>query len=456
VNSQKFITVEITDIALPNNYGVAKKDGHVIFVPEAVVGDRVRVMLRKEQKNLAYGSIEELVVPSPFRVKPECPHFGSCGGCTLQNIAYEKQLQIKESHLIETLKRIGGLNPEKIPIAPIMPSPEVRYYRNKLELSFGINGGGIVLGLRERVSPFKKYEGNVLPIRKCLISSTLVEKIIPIFVEFAGRHGLSHYNPITKRGLLRHLILRESKSTGEIMALLETKSGNIPDVGVLAQTLSRLVPEVRSFYRVINNKAGDDFHSEKMQLVSGKAFLEETLNGFAFRVLPGSFFQPNTKSAEILYGKIRELTDLQADESVLGLYCGTGPIEIFLSGSAKEVAGIDSERSNIIDARENCRLNNIRNCLFYEGKVETILKATNFEGIDLLVLDPPRGGVSAEGLRDIFNIRPKKIGYISCNPSTLARDLKIMRTHGYNVTGITPFDFFPHTPHIETLVGLCR
>jgi 23S rRNA (uracil1939-C5)-methyltransferase len=456
VDSQRFITVDVIDIALPNNYGVAKEDGHVIFIPEAVVGDRVRVRVRKEQKQVTYGSIEEIVVPSPFRVEPECPHFGFCGGCTFQNVTYEKQLQIKEGYLIETLKRIGGLDVKNIPISSIVPSPEVQYYRNKLELSFGTNDGRIALGLRERTSPFTSYEGKVLPIRKCLITSRLVERILPIFKEFMEGHGLSPYNPVTKQGFLRHLILRESKSTGEIMALLETRSGTIPDLSLLAQTLSGAVPEVRSFYWIVNNRSGDDRRSERTRLVYGKSYIEERLKGFTFKVLPGSFFQPNTRSAEILYDKIPEITDLGAGERVLGLYCGTGPIEIFLSGRTKDVAGIDSEQSNIACARENCKLNNVRNCVFYEGKVEAVLKTKNFRGTDLLVLDPPRGGVSPEGLRHVFKIHPKRIAYVSCNPSTLARDLKMIGTLGYKITGIVPFDFFPHTPHIETLVGLHR
>jgi 23S rRNA (uracil1939-C5)-methyltransferase len=456
VNKYRSISVEIVDIALPNNYGVAREGGHVIFVPEAVVGDRVRVLIRKEQKKLAYGSIEEIEAPSPFRTKPECPHFDSCGGCTFQNVSYKKQLQIKENYLIETLRRIGGLNMESVSLSPIVPSPEERYYRNKLELSFGLDNGRVVLGLRERASPFRSYEGKVLPIRQCLVSSALVEKIVPIFVEFMDRPGFNPYNPVTNQGLLRHLILRESKSTGELMIILETRSCEIPHLDLLAQTMSQLVPEVKSFCRVINNKPGDVYYSEKVEPVFGKTFLEERVCGLTFKVLPGSFFQPNTKSAELLYERIAGLTDLKRDESVLGLYCGTGPIEIFLSASAKRVVGIDSEPSNIVSARENCRLNNIKNCLFYEGKVENVLKTHGFKGTDLLILDPPRGGVTKEGMGHILKINPRRIGYVSCNPSTLARDLKILRSNGYGITGIVPFDFFPHTSHVETLVGLRR
>ncbi len=451
------ITVEISDVALPNNYGVAKRDGLVIFVPETVVGDRVRIRIQREQKRLAYASVEEILAPSPFRAKPECPHFGFCGGCTLQDVAYEKQLEIKQTYLTETLRRIGGLDLEKTRVNQIIPSPELRYYRNKLELSFGDNSDGIVLGLRERVSPFTRYEGKVLPIRKCLVSSPIVESIIPVFVEFAHKHHLTPYNPITNNGLLRHLVIRESKSTNEIMVLLETKSCDIlQDIELLGRALSKAVPEVKSLYWAVNNKPGDGYHPERVELISGKPYLVEILKGITFRVLPGSFFQPNTKAAEILYQKIPDFTNLKNQETVLGLYCGTGPIEIFLSRIAKQVVGIDCERPNITSAGENCRLNDVKNCRFYEGKVEKVLRTTNLKSVDLLVLDPPRGGVSAEGMRHISTIKPKKICYVSCSPPTLARDLKIMGMHGYKVAGIAPFDFFPHTPHVETLVALSR
>ena len=448
--------VDVIDVALPNNYGVAKEEGRVIFVPDAVAGDRVRIKIQKEQKKLTYGSIEEVVTPSPFRTEPECPHFGPCGGCTFQNVVYEKQLLIKENYLIETLKRIGGLDTSGVVLEPIVASPEVLYYRNKLELSFGTNSGRLALGLRERALPFRDYEGKVLPIKKCLVTSRLVETIIPIFTEFMDSRGLRPYNPITGEGFLRRLVVRESKSLGEVMLILETKSGEIPELALLAQTLPRIAPQVRSFYWIINNGRGDVRRSERTQLISGMAYITEKLNGFTFKVLPGSFFQPNPKAVEFMYEEIPRVTGLEVDENVLGLYSGTGTIEIFLSRKAKDVIGVDSEGSNIAAARDNCRLNNVRNCVFHEGKVEAVLKTTEFRDVGLLVLDPPRGGVSPEGLKYIFRIHPKKIGYISCNPSTLARDLKLLRAQGYRITRIAPFDFFPHTPHIETLVGLCR
>lgn len=450
------ITTEIIDIALPNNYGVAKAEGLVVFVPEAIVGDRVAIRILRKNKKVSYGEIVEIIAPSPFRVMPQCPHFGSCGGCTFQNLAYEKQLELKENYLSQTLKRIGGLDTKSVRVFPITPSPDAYYYRNKLELAFGESEGKVIMGLRERVSPFKNYQGKVIAIEKCPVSGTIAEKIIPIFTAFARKQGLAAYNTFINRGFLRHLILRESKSSGELMVILETTEGIIPDLIPLWQSLIADVPGIKSFYRIVNNKPGDDFHSGKLIHIAGKTYIEETLNSFKFRVFPESFFQPNTRAAEILYRKAFELTDLKTEEKLLGLYCGAGPIEISLSGYAKEVIGVDSLYANIENAHENCKANNVKNCLFYAGKVEAILNKINLDKIDLLIVDPPRGGISKDGLEHIFRINPKKIGYVSCNPSTLARDLKDITTHGYSITDIAPFDFFPHTPHIETLVVLHR
>jgi 23S rRNA (uracil1939-C5)-methyltransferase len=448
--------IEIIDTALPNNYGVARVDGLVVFVPEAIIGDIVKVRILRREKRVAYGEIAEIVAPSPFRVMPRCPHFGPCGGCAFQNLAYEKQLELKENYLLQTLKRIGGLDMKNIRIFPIISSPDTYFYRNKIELAFGENKGGITMGLRERVSPFKSYKGNVIPIERCLISSPVTEKIIPIFTAFAREHSLKAYNTFTGSGFLRHLILRESKSSGELMAVLETTEGIIPDLIPLWESLNILIPEIKSFYTIINSRPGDDFHSGKLKHIAGKLYIDETLNDFRFSIFPGSFFQPNSGSAEILYKKLIELTRLNANENVLGLYCGAGPIEICLSGSAKEVTGIDSLHSNIMNAKENCRLNNVKNCLFYEGKIETVLSKISLVETDLLIMDPPRGGISKDGLKHVFRINPKKIAYVSCNPSTLARDLKDILMHGYSINDIAPFDFFPHTTHIETLVIMNR
>ncbi len=450
------VSVEITDIAFPNNYGVAKKDGRVIFVPGGVAGDVVRIAIAKENKGYAYGAIEAIEKPSPFRTDPVCPHFGVCGGCTLQDLAYEKQLELKANYLRQTLKRIGGFDVDRMEVMPIVASPDRYFYRNKVELAFGEKDGEIILGMRERVSPFQQYGAFVVPVAACPVFSSVIEGIVPVVKEFAGKEGLASYNVITGKGLLRHLIVRESKTTGEIMITLEATQRTVKGLSRLFEALNKAVPPVKSLYLSINNKHGGAIYYNQLQRVAGQSYITENIAGMTLRVYPQSFFQPNTKAAGVLYGKIAEVASLSGDEQVLGLYCGMGPIELYLSRCAQTVTGIDSLSGNIINARENCLINNIGNCVFYAGTIEKALREIAPSKTGLLVIDPPRSGISKDGMELIVRLNSRGIVYVSCNPATLARDLKVFPGHGLSVVSITPFDFFPHTSHLETLVYLKR
>lgn len=454
LNKEDAITVEITDMAFPDGYGVAKHEGLVIFVPDCVPGDIVEIRIVKNNKKFAYGELLKIEAPSPFRVTPACPHSDICGGCTMQNLSYEKQLQVKENYLKESLKRIGRIDIANVRISSVVPSPDIHFYRSKIELAFGEDEHGIILGMRKRVPLSGKYAWDVTPLVKCDIFSEIIQKIIPLFRSFAGKNSLSAYNPLTGKGFLRHLILREAKSTGDMMAIIETTKGKLPDTTGLWQTLVQEIPNIKSLYRIINDQPGDVIHYERSSRFFGESYITESMGDISFRIYPESFFQPNPKAAHLLYARLAEFVQHESNGKVLGLYCGTGPIEIFLSRCAKEVIGIDSSHTNITAAKENCHMNGIKNCAFYEGRVENVLKTLQSGSVDLLVVDPPREGISKEGLALMFSIQPKRVAYVSCNPSTLARDLKEFLEQGYVIKGIVPFDFFPHTSHLETLAIL--
>lgn len=444
-------TVEIVDVALPNNWGVGKSDNFIIFVPDGVYGDKVRVKISKKSKNFSFGEIIKIEEFSPFRKKPECPHFGSCGGCIFQNLTYEKQLEIKENYLIQSIKKIGWVNVDNVEIIPIIPSPKKFYYRNKMEFAFGESEGKIVIGLRERSSPFKKYSKDVTPLKECLIFSEKAKKIFSIFTEFANSHSLSAYNPFTHKGFLRHLVLREGKRTSQLMILLVTTDGEIPDLPYLGEEIVKEISDLKSFYWIINNQIADVVSFEKKNHLLGKSYIEENIGDMKFKIYPQTFFQPNTDGAEILYNKIVELGEFSGNEKVLGLYCGAGIIEIFISKYVREVAGIDSNPVNIFTAKENCMINGVENCIFYEGTVEKVLKKRDFSEIDIIITDPPRNGMSGKAIRSVIKIGAKKILYVSCNPSTFARDVKIFEENGYKLKKLCSFDFFPHTAHMEIL-----
>lgn len=351
--------VEIVDIALPNNWGVGKNNNFIIFVPGSVYGDKVRVRISKKSKSFSFGEIVKIEEFSPFRTTPRCPHFGSCGGCIFQNLLYEKQLQIKGNYLIQSIKKIGWVDIDRVEIFPIVPSPKKFYYRNKMEFTFGEKEGKVIIGLRERSSPFKRYSKDVIPLEECSIFSEKVKKIFPVFIEFANSHTLSSYNPFTQKGFLRHLVLREGKKTSQLMILLVTTDGDIPDLPYLGEEVIKKIPELTSFYWIINNQIADVVSFEKKNHLLGKSYIEENIGEMKFKIYPQTFFQPNTDGAEILYNKIVEFAEFSGNEKVLGLYCGAGVIEIFISRYVKEIIGIDSNPVNIFNAKENCKINGV-------------------------------------------------------------------------------------------------
>jgi 23S rRNA (uracil1939-C5)-methyltransferase len=448
--------VIITDIALPHDWGVGLVDGVVTFVPGAVVGDKVRLRTVKTKRRHRLGKIVSLEEPSPFRVKPECPHFPVCGGCAFQHLLYSKQLEIKQNYLLQTLRKIGRIDTAALATEHIFSSPEIFSYRNKMEYAFGGEDRDIYLGLRERASLLEKYKKRTVPLKKCLIFSSAAEKIFPVLIDFARSTGLPSYDPMARKGFFRNLVLREGKSTGEVMAILVTRGGECLDLGKLSRRLEKDVPEVKSLWWVENDRVSDVVDFEGKKHVSGKLFIREKLGGLNFRIYPESFFQPNPKAADLLYGRIVEEARLLGSRRVLGLYCGPGSIEIFLSRVAAEVVGVDVEAMNIRTAEENCRDNSISNCRFIGGRVEEVLKDMPGGNFDLLVLDPPRAGVSGKALKQIMSLNIPAIIYVSCNPAALARDLNLFSEKGYRLRKLFCFDFFPHTPHLESLAILAK
>jgi 23S rRNA (uracil-5-)-methyltransferase RumA/MAF protein len=448
--------ISIVDMALPHDWGVGKTDGLVTFVPGAVVGDRVRVVVSKARKRLRYGKIVRFEARSPFRVEPKCPHFGACGGCAFQNLAYAKQLEIKESYLLRTLQKIGRLSLDDVEREPISPSPNEYFYRSKMEYAFGGGKDNIFLGLRERATPLDRYRKRTVALRTCPIFSRAVEKIFPVFLDFAGRSGLDAYDPIARTGYFRNLVLREGKSTDEILAVLVTKAGKKLDLEDTVRELREQAPQVKSFWWVENERVSDLVDFAGKIHVAGEPFIEERLGEFRFKIYPETFFQPNPRGAEVLYSRIAAEVRALGARTVLGLYCGSGSIELSVSRATGEVVGIDSESTNIAAARENAALNDIQNCRFLEGRVETVLKEETLAGFDLLVLDPPRAGISPKGLKQIIGLNIPNIIYVSCNPAAFARDLSLLREKGYRLRKLGCTDFFPHTPHLESLGILAR
>lgn len=438
-------SAEISDIALPSSHGVTRLNDLVVFVPGAVPGDRVRLRVVRLNRRFAYGELVMIEEESRVRERPRCPFFGRCGGCDLQALSYEAQLKVKENHLVQVLRRVGGQDLEGVEVASIVPSVDTFFYRGKVEFSFGEADGRVTLGLSERPSPLRPSKGRVVPVEGCFLFSPAAAEVLPVVHEWLRRTGLTAYNPLTGKGTLKRLVLREAKGTGEIMCHLIAASDISGLLGDLGELLPGAVAQLRSFY--VTGAA--------TRLLWGKPAIDELLAGFTFRIYPLSFFQPNPKTAGRLYERLIAVAGLTGGERVVGLYCGAGTIELFLSRHAKEVTGIDSSKENIAAAQENAGLNRSQNCLFLKDKAEKAARRFKARKVDLLVIDPPRTGLTREAVAAVREIRAERLAYISCNPSTLARDLLSLK-EVYKARQVVPFDFFPHTSHFEVLTMLER
>jgi 23S rRNA (uracil1939-C5)-methyltransferase len=450
------LTLEVEDMDFPASAGVAEADGRKVVIPGAVPGDRVRVQVVGEPRGIPRAEILRLEAPSPLRAEPRCPHFGTCGGCLFQHLAYGKQLELKGRHLRRVLEKGGVAGFGAIEVEPVTPSPDLYHYRNKMEFAFAERWGELVIGLRERGDPARKSRGRTVGLSQCPIFSAATEVIIPEVIAFATRHGLPPHNPRTGRGILRHLVLREGKRTGDLLAALVTAPAEGVDFGPLAGRLAAALPRLKGFLHVTNRRVSDTVGFEETRLLLGVPAIEERLAGLAFEIGPQSFFQTNTSAAELLYGRIAPLAGLHGGSRVLGLYCGSGAIELVLARAVRQVTGVDSLPENIRNAEENAARNGIVNAAFTTGTVEDFLKSPPAETPDAVILDPPRPGLTPKARTQVLALDIPKIVYVSCNPEALARDLRGFLVRGYRIEALVPFDFFPHTPHLETLAVLAR
>jgi 23S rRNA (uracil1939-C5)-methyltransferase len=448
-------TVTVEDVDFPGSDGRAASGGRKLLVAGAVTGETVTVQVVGDRGAARVAEVVRLESPSPRRAEPRCAHFGACGGCRFQHLDYATQLDLKARHLRRTLEE-AGIAGAADATKPITGSPDLYAYRNKMEYAFGEKHGALALGLREKVTSSRQTYRRTLPLRECPIFDPVVERIFPVLVEFARGHGLEGFEPATRQGHLRHLVLRQAKRTGELMVILVTAELPEVDLAGLAGRLAEAAPEMKSFVRVVNSRGSDLVEFERTALVAGAPFIEERLAGLSFRIYPPSFFQTNTAGAELLYRRILGEAPITKESRVLGLYCGSGAIELSIAGAAGRATGIDASAANIANAVENALVNRIENVAFVPGTVEALLAEPRREPADIVIVDPPRVGLTTKALRRTVALGAPALVYVSCNPSSLARDLRGFAEAGYRIASLSPFDLFPHTPHLETLAVLAR
>jgi len=451
IKKGQMVNLEVFDLAYGGR-GVAKLDGMVILIRGGVPGDTLKAKIVGKKKSFALAESVELIKESDLRSEPLCSHFGLCGGCKFQSLKYEHQLKYKEKQVKESLIHIGGF--ENPCVLPIIGSDKLFFYRNKMEFSFGKNEKGeLVLGLH----PDGQYE-EVFDLKGCFLQSSTSNHIVTFVKEFCKSKNLSVYDLKAHRGFLRYLAVREGKNTKEVMVNIITHKGDFPCALELCQKLKDRFPQIESIVQNINTKLANIALGEQERVLLGERTITEKLYDFSFKISANSFFQTNTYQAEKLFERVLSLVDLKGDEKVLDLYSGTGTISIFLSTKAKNILGVESSKEAVEDAKLNSETNQVRNCKFILGEAKEIL--ANFiqekRFFEVVVVDPPRAGLHPKVVKYLVGLKPQKIVYVSCNPATLARDLKLLCEGDYSLEEVLPIDMFPHTYHVESVAKLSR
>lgn len=455
-----FENVSIIDIA-EEGRGVGKTDELVLFVEKAVPGDVADVLVYRSKKNFGEGRIINLQKPSEHRTQPFCEHFGTCGGCKWQHMTYAAQLQFKQKSVADALTRLAKIDVNGM--LPIVPSPEDRYYRNKLEFTFS-NKRWLNDGENRTDEPMDmdalgfhipgRFD-KILDIRHCYLQADPSNAIRISINEFAKRESYSYYDLKAHTGALRNLIIRTS-STGELMVIVVFAYASQPEIDQLMAFVDQTFPQITALLYIVNQKKNDTIFDQEVIAYKGPEYIHEAMDDIKFRIGPKSFYQTNSVQAKKLYDITRDFAGFTGNELVYDLYTGAGTIANFIAGSVREVVGIEYVPSAIEDAKINSAINNITNTKFYAGDMKDVL-VPDFIGQhgkpDVIITDPPRAGMHPDVVQRLMEIEAPKIVYVSCNAATQARDLLVLKEK-YDTIKIQPVDMFPHTQHVENVVLL--
>ena len=443
------VDVQVDSLAFGGN-GVARLDGFVLFVRRGLPGDTVRARVTKVKRNHGEAIATQVLVAGPHRVDAPCVHYPACGGCRFQDLAYETQLEQKAGQLRDALVRLAGsVDP---PLESIVGAEDVFHYRNKLEYSFTQTEAGPALGFHKA----GRWD-EVLEVEKCWLTTELGNAIRNAVRDWAREERLEPYDQETHAGYLRHLVVREGRNTGQVLVVLVTAPGERFEQEHFVEVLRRF-PEVRSIHWAVNDSQAE-VTNLPTHLLWGDDAIEEELLGLRFRIRPNAFFQTNSGMAARLYALAIEYAGLTGGQTVYDLYCGTGTIGLAMARHALTVWGVDISEESVACAIENAQLNEIANAAFYAGNVGQVLAELRDRAgdPDVVVVDPPRAGLAGKALRRLGAVGAPRIVYVSCNPTTLAGDVKTLRDDfGYELIRARPFDMFPHTPHVESVSLLER
>lgn len=447
VKKNDIVTVEFEDLTHDGS-GVAKVEGYPLFVPFALPGEKAKVKVIKVNKGYGFGCLEEILEQSPDRVDYPCSLHKECGGAQLLHLSYEGQLRAKEKQVRDTLERIGGLKGVKV--NPVIGMENPWKYRNKVQVPVGFQNGRTVAGY------YKKRSHEIVDMTNCGVELSMDDSVVLKIRDILVNNGIAPYDEKEHRGIIRHIVVRWAKATGEIMVVLVTRTRTLPNLEEIVKDIVKAIPNVKSIVHNINVKRTNVILGDRSLTLWGKSTITDTIGEIKFAISPRSFYQVNPVQTKVLYNQALQYAQLTGEETVIDAYCGIGTISLFLAQQAKKVYGVEIVEDAVRDARENAKLNNITNAEFVAGAAETVMMDWKNEGIkaDVIVVDPPRKGCEESLLNTILTMKPKRVVYVSCNPGTLARDLRILEDGGYKTLEVQPVDMFPQTTHCEAVAWL--
>ncbi len=462
----QLLEVEITDITNEGE-GVGKIDGYTFFIKDALIGDIVSFIVTKVKKNYGYGKVKEILKSSPYRIEAPCLLAKRCGGCQIQEMAYESQLKFKQRKVFNNLTRLGGFDREMIEkiMEPVIGMDDEPFrYRNKAQFPVGYDKDG------ELIAGF--YAGRthaIIPVSDCLNGSMENKDILDTILNWMKRYDISAYDETSNRGMVRHVLIRKGFTSKEIMVCIVINADKLPHYDKLIEMLCSF-DGIKSISYSINKDATNVIMGDNYHTIYGSDTITDSIGDLKFKISPLSFYQVNPVQTKKLYEKALSYADLNGEETVWDLYCGIGTISLFLAKKAKQVYGVEIIPQAIEDAENNAELNDITNAEFFVGKAEEVIdrlwnenadkqddkKAYAMTHPDVIVVDPPRKGCDELCINTMLKMNPRRIVYVSCDSATLARDLKMLCEGGYELIRICPCDMFPNTVHVETIVLIER
>ena len=450
VKKNETVTLTFEDLTHEGN-GVGKINGYPLFVPYGLPGEEATVKVVKVNKNFGYGKLLDVKRASPDRVEPPCNVFYKCGGCQIQHLRYEKQLEMKQNQVKSVMHKMAHL--DDVPVHPTIGMDDPWRYRNKVAIPVGERDGQLITGFYRMRS-----HDIISDMETCVVQDELNDRMVEAVRRIANQLGISAYDEKKHRGVLRHIMVRTGRETNETMIVLITRTKQLPHAKALIKELTNTYPQIKSIMHNVNEKRTNVIFGPKTNLLWGEPYIYDSIGELRFAISARSFYQVNPPQTKKLYEKALQYANIDHNDIVIDAYCGIGTISLFMAQQAKKVYGIEVVPEAVNDAKKNAKRNNVTNTEFFVGKAEKVMPWWKAQGIqpNVIVVDPPRKGCDKQLLQAMIDMQPERIVYVSCNPSTLARDLRILEDGGFMTKEIQPVDMFPQTMHVEVVALMSR